>query len=163
MEDGEEKWALGSHKIACGKHKGVPQPQPGLPPQLTAPFDNEIGLVYTELTPDRAQAQLEVKPTLLQPAGLVHGGVYCSMVESMASVAAHTWLAEHGGGGVVGVNNNTDFLRAIGSGTVYGTATPLHRGRRQQLWQVIITDATDRVVARGQVRVQNLEPEPNER
>jgi len=48
--------------------------------------------------------------------GLVHGGVYCSIIESMASVAAYTWLAEHGGGDVVGVNNNTDFLRSIGSG-----------------------------------------------
>ena len=56
-----------------------------------------------------------------------------------------------------GVNNNTDFLRSIGSGMVYGTAEPIHRGRRQQLWLVTITDDNDRVVARGQVRLQNLE------
>jgi 1,4-dihydroxy-2-naphthoyl-CoA hydrolase len=124
-----------------------------------APFDREIGLVFTELTPDRARAQLDVAPKLLQPMGIVHGGVYCSMIESMASVAAYTWLNDHGGGAVVGVNNNTDFLRAISGGTVYGTATPLHRGRRQQLWQVVITDTDDRVVARGQVRLQNLEAE----
>ncbi|MBY0441119.1 MAG: PaaI family thioesterase [Mycobacteriaceae bacterium] len=137
------------------------QPKTGLPLALNAPFDQEIGLVYTELSAEGARAQLEIKPTLLQPAGLVHGGVYCAMIESMASVAAHTWLATQGGGGVVGVNNNTDFLRAISSGTVYGSATPLHRGRRQQLWQVIITDDADRVVARGQVRVQNLDPQPS--
>src|ERR1700733_3273681 len=126
-----------------------------------APFDNELGLVFTELSPDVARAQLEVQPKLLQPMGIVHGGVYCSMVESMASNAAYTWFnANGGGGGVVGVNNNTDFLRAIGSGTVYGTATPLHRGRRQQLWLVTITDADDRMVARGQVRLQNLEEAP---
>jgi 1,4-dihydroxy-2-naphthoyl-CoA hydrolase len=83
------------------------------------------------------------------------------MIESMASVAAHTWVSKHGGGSVVGVNNNTDFLRAISSGTVYGTATPLHRGRRQQLWLVTITDLDDRVVARGQVRLQNIEPAPS--
>ncbi len=64
---------------------------------------------------------------------------------------------------VVGVNNNTDFLRAIGSGTVYGAATPVHRGRRQQLWLVTITDSDDRVVARGQVRLQNLDAEPGQR
>ena len=120
------------------------QPNSGLPPALSAPFDNEIGLLYTELSPDGARAQLEITPALLQPAGLVHGGVYCAIVESMASVSAHTWLATQGGGDVVGVNNNTDFLRAIGSGTVYGSATPLHRGRRQQIWQVIITDSADR-------------------
>ena len=68
----------------------------------------------------RTRAQLEVAPKLLQPMGIVHGGVYCSMIESLASVGRHTWMAANGGGTVVGVNNNTDFLRAISSGTVYG-------------------------------------------
>ncbi len=60
---------------------------------------------------------------------------------------------------MVGVNNNTDFLRAVGSGMLYGTAIPIHRGRRQQLWQVTIVDSDERLVARGQVRLQNLEAE----
>ncbi|HZC90531.1 MAG TPA: PaaI family thioesterase [Mycobacterium sp.] len=128
-------------------------------PLPQAPFDKELGLVFTELSADHARAQLEVQPKLQQPMGIVHGGVYCSMVESMASMAAYTWLNANGGGSVVGVNNNTDFLRAISGGTVYGTAIPVHRGRLQQLWQVTITDSDDRVVARGQVRLQNLEAE----
>ena len=141
------------------KHKDVQPPDTVLPPDFTAPFDEELGLRFTELSPDGARAQLEVKPKLLQPMGLVHGGVYCSMIESMASVAAFTWLnsGNGGGGNVVGVNNNTDFLRSIGSGMAYGAAEPIHRGRRQQLWLVTITDDDDRVVARGQVRLQNLE------
>jgi 1,4-dihydroxy-2-naphthoyl-CoA hydrolase len=143
------------------RHKGVQPVSEPLPPDFTAPFDNEIGLVFTELSPDGARAQLEIQPKLLQPMGIVHGGVYCSMIESMASVSAWTWLNAHGRGAVVGVNNNTDFLRAISAGTVYGAATPVHRGRRQQLWLVTITDADDRVVARGQVRLQNLPPEPD--
>jgi 1,4-dihydroxy-2-naphthoyl-CoA hydrolase len=134
-----------------------------IPPNFNAPFDGELGLRFTELSPDGARAQLEVKPKLFQPMGLVHGGVYCSMIESMASVAAFTWLNNRGNGGnVVGVNNNTDFLRSISSGIVYGTAEPIHRGRRQQLWLVTITDDSDRVVARGQVRLQNLEPQPDD-
>jgi 1,4-dihydroxy-2-naphthoyl-CoA hydrolase len=133
-------------------------PNSAFPPDYVAPFDNELGLVFTELTPDIARARLEVQPKLLQPMGIVHGGVYCSMVESLASMAAATWFNANGGGrAVVGVNNNTDFLRAIGGGTVHGVATPIHRGRRQQLWLVTITDSDDRVVARGQVRLQNLE------
>jgi 1,4-dihydroxy-2-naphthoyl-CoA hydrolase len=136
-----------------------PQPDAILPSNFTAPFDSELGLQFTELSRDGARAQLEVTPKLLQPMGLVHGGVYCSIIESLASVAAYTWLNASGlGGNVVGVNNNTDFLRSISSGTVYGTAEPIHRGRRQQLWLVTITDGNDRVVARGQVRLQNLEP-----
>jgi 1,4-dihydroxy-2-naphthoyl-CoA hydrolase len=125
-------------------------------PLPEAPFDKELGLVFTEISPDRTRAQLDVVPKLLQPMGIVHGGVYCSMVESLASVAAYTWIAANGGGSVVGVNNNTDFLRAINSGTVYGAATPVHRGRRQQLWIVTISESDDRLVARGQVRLQNL-------
>ena len=139
-------------------------PDTVLPPNFIAPFDQELGLQFTELTPDRARAQLEVTPKLLQPMGLVHGGVYCSMIESMASVAAFTWLNSRGNansGNVVGVNNNTDFLRSISSGMVYGTAEPIHRGRLQQLWLVTITDDSERVVARGQVRLQNLPPNPD--
>ena len=129
--------------------------QPGLP----SPFDDLLGLVFTEITPDGVTARLEITAALHQPMGIVHGGVYCSMVESIASVSAYTWLAEHGGGSVVGVNNSTDFLRAISTGTVCATSQPIHRGRRQQLWLVTINDDQHRLIARGQVRLQNLEPE----
>jgi len=122
-----------------------------------APFDNEIGLNYTELTADGVRAELTVKPALHQPMGIVHGGVWCAMVESMASVSAYLWLSANGGGNVVGVNNNTDFLRAVTEGTAFGVSEPIHRGRLQQLWLVTIRDPADRLIARGQVRLQNLE------
>jgi uncharacterized protein (TIGR00369 family) len=124
---------------------------------VTAGFDDVLGLKILELTPDGGRAQLTLKDDLLQPWGIVHGGVYCSIVESLASTSAYTWLnAEGDGGTVVGVNNNTDFLRAISSGTVTAVSTPIHRGRRQQLWLITITGDDDRVVARGQVRLQNI-------
>lgn len=130
----------------------------GIPSDFSSPFDTEIGLVYTDVGPDGARATLELQPKLCQPMGLVHGGVYCSIIESVASVSGHTWLNRDGdtGGSVVGVNNNTDFLRAVSSGTVYAASTPIHLGRRQQLWLVTITDADQRILARGQVRLQNL-------
>ena len=121
-----------------------------------ARFDTGIGLTYTEMTADGATAQLTITPALHQPMGIVHGGVWCAVVESMASVSAYRWLAANGGGNVVGVNNSTDFLRAVGEGTVYGVSEPVHRGRLQQLWQVSIRDEADRLIARGQVRLQNL-------
>jgi 1,4-dihydroxy-2-naphthoyl-CoA hydrolase len=126
------------------------------PPEIGKGFDSEIGLQYLEVTPDEGRARLAISEKLLQPWGIVHGGVYCSIIESLCSVCGHTWLSEHGGGTVVGVNNNTDFLRAIGAGTVLAVATPIHRGRRQQLWTVTISDENDKVVARGQVRLQNI-------
>jgi uncharacterized protein (TIGR00369 family) len=88
----------------------------------------------------------------------VHGGVYCSIIESLASVSGAVWLADKGERGtVVGVNNNTDFLRAISSGIVTAVSTPIHRGRRQQLWLIEVTDDKGRMVARGQVRLQNIQ------
>ncbi len=130
-----------------------------VPSGLGDGFDTELGLTYLEVTPDGGRARLDIHDKLLQPWGIVHGGVYCSIVESLASVSAHVWLSANGGGTVVGVNNNTDFLRAISSGTVTAESTPIHRGRRQQLWLITITDDNDRLVARGQVRLQNVSAE----
>jgi 1,4-dihydroxy-2-naphthoyl-CoA hydrolase len=124
---------------------------------VTAGFDDTLGIKILDLTADGGRAQVTIKDHLLQPWGIVHGGVYCSLIESLASLSGHTWLNAKGDGGtVVGVNNNTDFLRAISSGTVTAASTPIHRGRRQQLWLITITGDDDRVVARGQVRLQNI-------
>jgi uncharacterized protein (TIGR00369 family) len=121
-------------------------------------FDSELGLKYIDVTPDGGRAELVIHDKLLQPWGIVHGGVYCSIIESLASVSGAVWFAEKGDGGtVVGVNNNTDFLRAISSGTVTAVSTPIHRGRRQQLWLIEVTDDEGRMVARGQVRLQNIQ------
>jgi 1,4-dihydroxy-2-naphthoyl-CoA hydrolase len=136
------------------RHSGVSSQLP----DVGRGFDSELGLTYLDISPDRVRAQLEIHEKLLQPWGIVHGGVYCSIVESLSSIAGQAWLAENGGGTVVGVNNNTDFLRSISSGTVHATATPIHRGRSTQLWLTTITDDDNRVVARGQVRLQNLTP-----
>ncbi|WP_218021013.1 PaaI family thioesterase [Nocardia mikamii] len=117
-------------------------------------FTDLIGLKYTEVGPDRVVGEWVVSPQLHQPAGIVNGGVYCTIIETLASVGGGVWFGDRGH--VVGVNNNTDFLRAVREGSLRGVATPIHQGRSQQLWQVQITDEQDRVVARGQVRLQNL-------
>ena len=127
-----------------------------VPDSLGEGYDSELGLTYLDITPDGSRAQLTIHDKLLQPWGIVHGGVYCAIVESLASVSGHVWLTANGGGTVVGVNNNTDFLRAISAGTVTAVSTPIHRGRRQQLWLITIADENDKLVARGQVRLQNI-------
>ena len=95
-----------------------------------------------------------VRPEISQPYGIVHGGVYCTAVESSASVGAAIWFGDRGR--VVGVSNSTDFYRAVTEGELTATALPVHRGRSQQVWRVTITDSAERVVAEGQVRLQNL-------
>ena len=123
--------------------------------QMNVGFAELIGLKYTELTKDRVRGEFTITPDLHQPYGIVHGGVYCAVIETLASVAGAYWYGRKGT--CVGVNNNTDFLRSVREGTLYGEATPIHRGRSQQLWQVSIVDAEDKLVARGQVRLANLE------
>ena len=118
-------------------------------------FGGGIGMEYTEVTPDKVVVTVTVGPHLHQPYGIVHGGVYCAIAEEVASVAGAVWLG--GEGKVVGVNNSTDFLRAVTEGTLTATGTPVHRGRSQQLWRVEIEDDRGRSVAVGQLRLANLQ------
>ena len=117
-------------------------------------FNETMGTEFVEVSADRVVLRCEVKPHLLQPYGIVHGGVYCGLVETAASVAAATWFGDRGN--VVGVATHTNFIRAPREGTLTVTATPVQRGRTQQLWQVEIEDGAQRLVARGEVRLANL-------
>lgn len=119
-------------------------------------FNELVGMKLLEFGPDGGKAQVQIDQRHHQPWGIVHGGVYCSIVETVASISGSVWLASQGGGSCVGVNNNTDFLRAVSEGVVTATSTAIHRGRTQQIWAVEVTDETDRLVARGQVRLQNI-------
>jgi len=125
-------------------------------PDLTGGLVALLGLKFEDASADRVVISWQVRPELHQPFGIQHGGVYCSVVETAASVGGALWLADRGR--VVGVSNQTDFLRAVRDGELTAVGTPVHRGRSQQLWQVEITDADERLVARGQVRLQNLSP-----
>ena len=123
-------------------------------PDFSDGFDALIGLQLDEVGPDRVVGHWQVRPELLQPWGIQHGGVLCSVVESVASIGAGVWFGDRGT--VVGTSNHTNFLRAVREGTLSACATPVHRGRSQQLWEVDITDEQQRLVAKGQVRLANL-------
>ena len=127
----------------------------GQPFALTG-LDSVLGFEYLEASPERVVLTWQVTPDLHQPFGIQHGGVYCAAVESAASLGAAIWFGERGR--VVGVANHTDFLRSVSDGRLTATATPIHRGNQQQLWLVEITDVDARLVARGEVRLQNLPP-----
>jgi 1,4-dihydroxy-2-naphthoyl-CoA hydrolase len=118
------------------------------------PFTDYLGVKFEEVTGDRVVATWVANESLHQPFGIVHGGAHCGVVETLASIGASVWFGDRGQ--VVGVNNNTDFYRAVSDGELRSTATPVHRGRSQQVWAVETVDADGRTVARGQVRLQNL-------
>ncbi|ORM31869.1 PaaI family thioesterase [Williamsia sp. 1135] len=121
-------------------------------------FDAEIGLQYKDVTPDAVRAEFTVTDKLLQPFGIVHGGVYCAVIESVASISGQVWLVNNvtPDGHVVGVNNSTDFLRAVKTGNMTAQSKPIHRGRRQQLWEVDVADENGKLIAQGRVRLQNI-------
>ncbi|MFU8839949.1 MAG: PaaI family thioesterase [Nitriliruptoraceae bacterium] len=117
-----------------------------------------LGLVWDRISLAEVVGHLEVDERHRQPYGIVHGGVWCAVVESLASVAAALQVAASGRF-VVGVSNSTDFLRSHREGRVDAVATPVHVGRTQQLWQVVLSRADDGVpIARGQVRLANIDP-----
>jgi uncharacterized protein (TIGR00369 family) len=113
-----------------------------------------IGLTLDELSADRLQVTWTVSPQVHQPNGILHGGVHCWIVETVASIGGATWFGDQGV--VVGVSNQTDFFRAVRDGRLVSVGTPVHRGRSQQVWDVETRDDAGRLVARGQVRLQNL-------
>jgi uncharacterized protein (TIGR00369 family) len=122
--------------------------------ETTGPFVRYLGLQITERTGDRVEARWTAGEKHHQPFGIVHGGVHASVVETLGSIGAAAWFGDRGQ--VVGVSNTTDFFRAVREGEMVSVATPVHQGRSQQVWDVVTRDAEDRLVARGQLRVQNL-------
>ena len=123
-------------------------------PDMLGPFAQVLGLELKTATGDELVATWEAKPELHQPYGIVHGGVHCTVVETLGSIAGWLWYGDRGK--VVGVNNTTDFYRAVSEGRLISTARPVHRGRSQQVWIIETEDESGRLVARGQLRLQNL-------
>ena len=114
------------------------------------------GLRFEEVSGSGVRGSIELGEHHHTPWGVVHGGVYCAAIEAAASVGASAAVAPEGRF-AVGVNNNTDFIRATTEGRLDVVAEPVQQGRTQQLWEVRITRADDgALVALGRVRLQNV-------
>jgi 1,4-dihydroxy-2-naphthoyl-CoA hydrolase len=119
-------------------------------------FVAAINFDVAEADGSRVTGSVELGPDQHTPWGVVHGGVYSSVVESAASIGASLAVQERGQF-AVGVNNNTDFVRPMTAGRIDVVAEPVQQGRTLQLWQVLLTRADDgKLIARGQVRLQNV-------
>jgi uncharacterized protein (TIGR00369 family) len=109
-------------------------------------FDRLYGLELLDFSDEEVHGQVTVRDELLQPAGLVHGGVFASIAETMASMA--TWMAVHEQGQTAqGLSNQTSFLRPIVDGTIHAAARRRHKGRTTWVWEVEITDDAGRLCA----------------
>ena len=130
--------------------------QPGMTRTEPSEFAAATGFVVDEIDATSLRGHVQLGTNHHTPWGVVHGGLFTTIVESAASIGASFAVREHGQF-AVGVHNATDFLRPGSSGLALVEATALHQGRTQQLWEVIITDdASSKVLARGQLRLQNV-------
>ncbi len=122
-------------------------------------FDRLYGLEWISCSDTEVRAQLKVREEVTQAYGLVHGGVYAAMAESMASLATALGVREQGCI-AVGLSNATSFLRPVTEGVVDGLATRMHRGRTTWVWDVRFSDAQERLCALTRMTVA-VRPAPD--
>jgi uncharacterized protein (TIGR00369 family) len=122
------------------------------PESLPRGFADELGVELIELDPAGARARIAVEKRHLQPFGIVHGGVYSSLVESICSTV--TWLeVKDDGMAAMGQSNETTFVRAISGGHVNALARARHKGRSTWVWEVDITDDDGQLCALGRMTI----------
>ncbi len=101
--------------------------------------------------PGELRCSVPVRPELLQPMGIVHGGIYAAIAETVASMGAARDVGVESGLAVMGQANNTSFLRPVTGGAIHATGVVRHRGRTTQIWQIEMTDDDGRLCALAQV------------
>jgi uncharacterized protein (TIGR00369 family) len=125
--------------------------------QRAGSFLREAGLEIDEVSATQVRGHLDVDERHHTPWGIVHGGVYATAIESVASIGASTAVRD-AGQVAVGLTNTRHFLRSITHGRADVVADAVNQGRSQQLWSVDIRDERGRLLAHGEVRLQNLTP-----
>jgi uncharacterized protein (TIGR00369 family) len=116
-----------------------------------------LDIQFDEIAPDRVSGSVAADERHHQPWGIVHGGLYATVIETFATTGAVEAVKDRGQL-AVGVSNSTDFLRPHESGRLQVVASAVQQGRTQQLWHVEMRrPADDKLVAIGQVRLQNVE------
>jgi 1,4-dihydroxy-2-naphthoyl-CoA hydrolase len=119
---------------------------------LPSGFAGVIGTEWIDLDPDDARARITVERRHLQPFGMVHGGVYATLAESICSAATYNAVREDGMV-AMGQSNDTTFLRPIGQGSINATAKTRHRGRTTWVWDVEMADDEGRVCALSRMTI----------
>ena len=134
---------------------GRPHLEPA-PLETRGEFLQTSGLMIDEVSATKVTGHIDLGPQHHTPLCIVHGGGDTTAVESAASIGASAAVQDKGQV-AVGLTNTTHFLRSLTEGTVTVEAVALNQGRSQQLWRVDITDDAGRLVAHGELRLQNLD------
>ena len=104
-----------------------------------------LGITIVELTTERVVATMPVDDRTRQPYGILHGGASVALAETVASLGA-TMNVDRKTSVAVGLEINANHMRPKRDGIVTGTATPIHRGRSTQIWDIRIVDEEGRLV-----------------
>jgi 1,4-dihydroxy-2-naphthoyl-CoA hydrolase len=120
--------------------------------QMPTGWVREMGITILTATSDEVTCEWEVTEKHHQGYGIVHGGVHCGVVETLASIGA-ALVAYPRGQRVVGLENSTSFIRAVRTGRLHAVARPVTSGRTSQVWEAWIRDKEERLVAQGHVRL----------
>jgi len=121
-------------------------------------FNRVMGLRFVSASADEVVGEWEVGEQHLQPYGIVHGGVYSAVIETLCSVGA-ALVARPRGQGVVGLENHTTFIKAARAGRLRASARPVLKGRRTQVWHAEVINDEGQTLATGSVRLLCLESE----
>lgn len=124
-------------------------------------FNGLVGLVVEDSDEQHARGSVAVRREIMQPWGIVHGGVFATIAESLASWATASAVAPEGQA-ALGLANNTSFLRPVGGGTIRALATRRHRGRTTWVWDVDMSDDEGRLCATSRVTIA-VRPLPGSR
>lgn len=144
---------------AKGNLPPMPEAAPTPPVAIEASLDGVLGFERLEVGEELARGRFAVEDRVKQPLGLVHGGAYAALAESLASEA--TFRAVYGDGNIaVGLSNATSFLRPATHGTVHAEARRRHRGRTTWVWDVDFTDDDGRLCATTRVTIA-VRPAPS--
>jgi 1,4-dihydroxy-2-naphthoyl-CoA hydrolase len=117
-----------------------------------SPFDRHYGLEIVEARDDLVRGRVQVREEVTQPVGIVHGGVYASIAEALASLGTNVGVNAAGSIGL-GMSNHSSFLRPVSEGSVHGEARRRHRGRTTWVWDVDLTDDEGRLCATSRVTI----------
>jgi len=115
-------------------------------------FDALLGLELVACTDELVTARLQVRDELRQPFGLVHGGVFASIAETLASVGTAVAVLPEGNA-ALGLSNQTSFVRPITDGTIHARAERRHRGRTTWIWDIEICDDAGRLCALSRMTI----------
>jgi uncharacterized protein (TIGR00369 family) len=120
-----------------------------------------LGFELLELKPDLARGRFPVEDRVRQPFGIVHGGAYAALAETLASAATYMAVMDDGLA-AMGQSNYTSFLRPVSEGSVHAEARPRHRGRTSWVWEVEFSDDEGRLCALTSVTMA-VRPAPGSR